>query len=63
MKRFILKRLIYTVFLMWLIATTVFFGLRLVPGGPVRTMLGTDATEEDVQAIRDSLGLNDPLPE
>jgi peptide/nickel transport system permease protein len=63
MKRFLLKRLVYTVLLMWAIATTVFFGLRLVPGGPVRTMLGTEATEENVAAMRDRLGLNDPLHE
>lgn len=63
MKRFLLKRLVYTVLLMWSIATAVFFGLRLVPGGPVRTMLGTEATEENVAAMRERLGLDEPLHE
>jgi len=63
MKRFILKRLVYTAFLMWVITSTVFVGLRLVPGGPVRTMLGTEATDENVRAMREQLGLNDPLHE
>jgi peptide/nickel transport system permease protein len=52
---------VYTVFLMWLMATTVFFGLRLVPGGPAATMLGTRATPERVENLRESLGLNEPL--
>jgi peptide/nickel transport system permease protein len=46
---------------MWLVATTVFFGLRLIPGGPVRTMLGQEATPEAVAALRAELGLNRPV--
>jgi peptide/nickel transport system permease protein len=61
MRNLIFKRLVYTVFLMWLMATTVFFGLRLVPGGPAATMLGTRATPERVENLRESLGLNEPL--
>jgi peptide/nickel transport system permease protein len=63
MKRFVLKRLLYTALLMWAIATTVFFGLRLIPGGPARAVLGTEATEENVRALRERLGLDDPLYE
>lgn len=60
MKRFIVKRLIYAAFLVWAIATLLFVGLRAVPGGPVRTMLGTGATEAQVEAMREELGLNRP---
>lgn len=63
MKRFVLKRLAYTVLLMWAIATTVFVGLRFVPGGPARAILGTEATRENLRTLRDQLGLNDPLHE
>lgn len=39
----------------------VFFLIHLVPGDPVRVMLGVDATQEEVDAIREKLGLDRPL--
>jgi len=35
--------------------------LRLIPGDPARMMLDREATTEDVERLRDQLGLNDPL--
>ena len=61
MRKYITKRLLHALFIMWLVATTVFVGLRLIPGGPVQAMLGQEATPEAVQAIREQLGLNDPF--
>lgn len=61
MRRYIIKRVVYALFIMWMVATTVFFGLRAIPGGPVRTMLGQEATPAAVEAMRERLGLNDPL--
>ena len=48
---------------MLLVATAVFLLLKLTPGDPVGVILGPDATEERRQALREDLGLNDPLPE
>jgi len=62
MWRYVTKRVAHALFVMWLVATTVFFGLRAVPGGPVRTMLGQEATPEAVRALRRELGLHRPLP-
>jgi peptide/nickel transport system permease protein len=62
MRRYIVKRILHGLFVMWLVATVLFFGLRALPGGPVRTMLGQDATPETVNRMRNELGLNDPLP-
>ncbi|WP_430503662.1 ABC transporter permease [Haloparvum sp. PAK95] len=62
MWRYIAKRTGHALFVMWLVATTVFFGLRAVPGGPVRAMLGQEATPEAVAALRQQLGLDKPLP-
>jgi peptide/nickel transport system permease protein len=61
MRRYVVKRVVHAAFIMWLVATTVFFGLRLIPGGPVRTMLGQEATPKAVAALRAKLGLNQPL--
>lgn len=61
MRRYVAKRVAHAIFIMWLVATTVFFGLRLIPGGPVRTMLGQEATPKSVAALRAKLGLDQPL--
>ncbi|RNB87140.1 ABC transporter permease [Brevibacillus fluminis] len=51
--------------LLVLIGLSVFtFGLiQLIPGDPVRMMLGDKATKEQVEQLRESLGLNKPLVE
>ncbi|GAA0231965.1 ABC transporter permease [Haladaptatus pallidirubidus] len=61
MRQYIAKRVVHAGFIMWLVATTVFFGLRMIPGGPVRTMLGQEATPQAVAALRAELGLDRPL--
>ncbi|RAW46118.1 glutathione ABC transporter permease GsiC [Halorubrum sp. 48-1-W] len=61
MKKYIAKRVLNALFVVWLVATVVFFGLRAIPGGPVRTMLGAEATEEAVNRMRAELGLDQPL--
>lgn len=61
MYRYLLKRVVHGLFVMWLVATVVFLGLRVIPGGPVRTMLGPEATPEAVAALEQQLGLNQPL--
>ena len=40
----------------------IFLMLAITPGDPARQILGGEATEEQVEELRDELGLNDPLP-
>ena len=61
MQRYIAKRVAYALFIMWLVATTVFLGLRLIPGGPVQAMLGMEGSPQAVEQIREQLGLNQPM--
>jgi peptide/nickel transport system permease protein len=61
MRRYVAKRVLHALFIMWLVATTVFIGLRSMPGGPVRTMLGQEATPQAVTQLRSQLGLDEPL--
>lgn len=43
------------------VVVAVFFLLRLVPGDPARIILGDQATDASVAALREQLGLNKPL--
>lgn len=43
------------------VVTLVFFAVRIAPGDPVASILGEQALEVDKQALRDCLGLDDPL--
>lgn len=61
MYRYLFKRVLYGLVVMWMVATVVFLGLRSIPGGPVRTMLGPEATPEAVAALEQDLGLDQPL--
>jgi len=61
MWQYIAKRTGHAIFVMWMVATTVFVGLRSVPGGPVRAMLGQEATPDAVARLRADLGLDQPL--
>ncbi|NLH50862.1 MAG: ABC transporter permease [Myxococcales bacterium] len=62
MIRYIGRRLLLLLPTMLGVATLVFFFLHLIPGDPVEVMLGETAEQADKDALRDSLGLNEPLP-
>lgn len=59
---FVLRRVLLTLPTLVLMSIVVFLILRLVPGDPVRTMLGFRATEANVAELRHQLGLDQPLP-
>lgn len=43
------------------VVTLVFLLIHIVPGDPVRQLVGENATEEQYQAVKAELGLNKPL--
>lgn len=61
MGRYILKRLWHAVYVMVGISVISFFFIHL-SGDPVMLMLPADATHEQIEALRQQLGFNDPLP-
>lgn len=61
MPAYIVRKLLYGILVLWGVATLVFFLFTIVPGDPVRMMLGQRADEKDVQAIREELGLNQSI--
>ena len=58
---FILQRVFLTIPTLFVMSVAVFLIIRLVPGDPVRTMLGFRATEQNVAELRRQLGLDQPL--
>ena len=58
---FVLRRLLLTVPTLFVMSVVVFLILRLVPGDPVRTMLGFRATDANVAEMRRQLGLDQSL--
>jgi peptide/nickel transport system permease protein len=61
MFRFLVRRLLLTLPVLLGVATLVFSLIHLVPGDPAESMLGEGASVEEVEALRERLGLNRPL--
>ena len=61
MGRYAIKRLFEVIPLMLVISICVFMFIHVLPGDPARTLAGKEATPEEVQAVREEFGLNDPL--
>ena len=62
MLRYIGKRLLMLIPVLLGISLVVLILIDVTPGDPARMLLGAQATQEQVDALRDELGLNDPLP-
>lgn len=44
-----------------LVSVIAFLAFNLIPGDPATIMLGTEASPQKIEALREQLGLNDPL--
>ncbi|MCZ7554954.1 MAG: ABC transporter permease [Bacteroidia bacterium] len=62
MLRFILRRIVSAVPLLFGLLTFTFFIIRLAPGDPVALYVSADIDPHYADNLRQSLGLNDPLP-
>ncbi|MFN8953618.1 ABC transporter permease [Limnohabitans sp.] len=61
MLRFLLQRLLALIPVLFTVAVIVFLILRLTPGDPAAVIAGNNATNEDIDRIREQLGLTQPL--
>ncbi|MDG6777960.1 ABC transporter permease [Thiomicrorhabdus sp. zzn3] len=58
---YLLRLLGSVLFVSWIVGTLVFFLIHLVPGDPVAVMLGDWASPADETALRQQLGLDQPI--
>jgi len=59
--RYLIRRLISVIPTLLGVTVVVFLLLRLIPGDPAVAMLGEHAAKDNVERIREQLGLNRPL--
>ena len=62
MLRYFVKRILSTIPVLLIISVIVFSMIHLTPGDPAQSMLGPEASEEQVESLRKAMGLYDPLP-
>ncbi|WNS75154.1 ABC transporter permease [Bacillus sp. DTU_2020_1000418_1_SI_GHA_SEK_038] len=58
---YILKRIFSLIPVLFVISVVIFMVIHLTPGDPASIMLGEEATEEQIDKMREELGLNAPL--
>src|ERR1700686_1548490 len=58
---YLLRRVVAAIPVMGVVALFVFLLLRLAPGDPAAVLAGDNATPEQLERIRISLGLHEPL--
>ncbi|ERL12081.1 ABC transporter permease [Olegusella massiliensis] len=61
MGKYIVKRIINMIPLLFVISIIIFLFIHLIPGDPARQIAGPTATVGEVNEIRNQLGLNQPL--
>lgn len=57
-----IRRVLQVIPVMLIISVLVFLMMHMIPGDPVKNIMGLEASAEAVEAERERLGLNDPLP-
>lgn len=61
MRRYVVKRIVQTVLTAWFTVTVVFVLLRLAPGDPAVSYAPPNPSSEQLEAIRQEFGLDQPL--
>jgi len=62
MFRFLIRRLLFGVLVLWLISIAVFTLFFVAPHDPARTIAGRQATAQTVALVQHRLGLDQPIP-
>jgi peptide/nickel transport system permease protein len=63
MQRFVVRRVLQSALLLWVVLTCAFFLVRLTPGGPEAALVQNPrVSQEEMARVRERFGLNEPLP-
>lgn len=61
MLRYLIRRILFAIPILLAVFTLVFLVVRVIPGDPAEAALGDYASKEAVEALRERMGLNEPL--
>lgn len=59
--RYVIRKLLTMLITLLVVSLCVFWAFSVIPGDPATQMLGTNATAEQVNSLREQLGLNRPF--
>lgn len=62
MQRYLLRRLLFSLFAVWATVTLTFLFMRALPGDPITTMVGSEGDPSQIEVIKNRLGLDKPVP-
>lgn len=60
MGKYLIKHILWLIPVILGVAILIFTIMYFVPGDPATIILGTSATQQDIEALRESMGLNEP---
>lgn len=60
---YIVKRLLSLIPVLFVVSVAIFLIVHLTPGDPAAVILGIEATEEQIEALNEEMGLNLPIHE
>ena len=63
MAKTILKRLLQTIPVLFVVVTLTFILTRMIPGNPAMQMLGPQASPDAIATLEEEMGLNRPMLE
>src|SRR5712691_8659468 len=61
MRAYVVGRLVSTVPVLFGVSLVIFLLMKLIPGDAAQVLAGPSATREEVELMRDALGLSGPL--
>ena len=61
--KYMIKKITTLIITLLLVSVVTFVAFSVIPGDPALAKLGTYATPERVEALREEMGLNKSLPE
>ena len=59
--KYVVRKILTTIMTLFAVTFFVFLSFHVISGDPASSMLGTEATPQKVAALREELGLNDPV--